>query len=119
MKNLAFRSWSVGVVVALAACGGGGGTKLVDGGADAPTACNPVAQTGCQAGEKCTWIIDIDGTSTTPDVGHIGCAVAGTTPDGGTCQDATATANGGVDTCVAGDLCIYTNERINVEVLDA
>lgn len=105
MRKLAFGALVVGVVVACIACGGGG-VKLIDGGADAPMACNPIAQTGCQSGEKCTWIIDIDGTATTEDIGHIGCVANGTTANGATCADASATVNGGVDTCVAGTLCI-------------
>src|SRR5258706_1132634 len=38
------------------------------------TMCNVLAQTGCNAGQKCTWIIDSSGP---PQLGHIGC-----TPDG-------------------------------------
>jgi hypothetical protein len=55
-----------------------------------------------------TWIVDIDGSQTTNEVGHIGCAPVGATPtaDGAACADAVAATNGGVDTCVAGDLCI-------------
>jgi hypothetical protein len=102
MKKLALAL----LVGAIAACGGGGKPTLIDGAIDAVVVCNPVMQTGCNAGEKCTWIVDIDGTATTNDVGHIGCVTAGTTPDGGACNDATAAANGGADTCIAGDLCI-------------
>jgi hypothetical protein len=81
---------------------------IADAPIDAYVPCNPVAQSGCQAGEKCTWIIDIDGTATTNDIGHVGCVAVGATPtaDGAACNDATAGANGGADTCVAGDLCI-------------
>lgn len=104
MKNLILGA----LVVLAAACGGGGKPQLLDAAVDSQFACNPVAQTGCKAGEKCTWIVDIDGTMTTNEVGHIGCAPVGATPtaDGAACADAVAATNGGVDTCAAGDLCI-------------
>lgn len=106
MKKLALAL----LVGTIAACGGGGKTTLIDGAVDAQVACNPVMQTGCNAGEKCTWILDIDGNPNgnppTNDVGHIGCVTAGTTASGGACNDATAAANGGADTCIASELCI-------------
>jgi hypothetical protein len=106
MKKLALGALFAGLA---AACSdGGGGIKLIDAGAAdaAPVVCNPIAGTGCAAGEKCTWIIDLDATSTTDAVGHVGCAVAGGIPDGGACDDATAISPGGTDGCIAGDLCI-------------
>jgi hypothetical protein len=105
MKNLAFGSWSVGVF-ALAACGGGGAPKLIDSGVDAPTLCSPFLKTGCQAGEKCTWIVDINGTATTDEVGHIGCVPDGTIADGLACDRASQGVNGGADACLGGDFCI-------------
>lgn len=102
MKKLAL-ALSLGVIVA---CGGGGKPTLIDSSIDAFTLCNPVAQTGCATGEKCTWIIDIDGSATTNPVGHLGCAPNGTVADNGTCQFARAGMNGGVDACVAGELCL-------------
>ena len=105
MRMQALGALFIGVV---AACGGGGKVKLLDAGVDAPVACNPVAQTGCMTGEKCTWIVDIDGSTTMAELGHVGCAAIGPspTPDGATCTDATMAVNGGADTCVMGDLCI-------------
>jgi len=104
MKNLILGA----AVVALAACGGGGKPQLLDANIDAPVACNPVAQTGCMASEKCTWVVDIDGSQTMNEIGHVGCAPVGAAPiaEGGACADATATANAGADTCAAGTLCI-------------
>src|SRR5512140_242706 len=102
MKMQALGALLVGVV---AACGSGK-VKLLDGGVDAPMACDPVAQSGCMAGEKCTWVVDVDGTATTNEIGHIGCAPAGATLDGAACADATMAVNGGADSCVAGELCI-------------
>ena len=90
-----------------ASAGIDGPTSSSDGGLDAgsvnaqpdaqPTPCDPVGQTGCFAGEKCTYIID----STTPLMGHTSCAPKGGVVSGGACtRDA-----GGVDDCVAGYFC--------------
>jgi hypothetical protein len=103
MKMQALGVVFVGVI---AACGGGGTVKLIDAGTDAPMTCNPVAQSGCMASEKCTWIVDIDGTATTNEIGHIGCVPDGTVADGAACDDASMGVNGGADLCVRGDLCI-------------
>lgn len=103
MKNLV-----LGLICLAAACGGGSSPpKLLDSGVEVPVACDPIAQTGCTTGQKCTWIIDVDADAAagTDPVGHSGCAPAGTTALGAACADATAAA-GGSDTCVAGDLCI-------------
>jgi len=105
MKHLALGAC---LVIWIAACGGGGKPQLLDSGVDALLACNPVAQTGCKTGEKCTWIVDLDAMGNTDEIGHVGCAPVGAAPiaDGGQCADATAMANMGADACVAGDLCI-------------
>jgi len=69
---------------------------------DAPPAvCNPLTQTGCNTGEKCTWIVD----AVSPQyVGHIGCA-----PDGAVAVDAACTYGApgatGYDNCTAGLVC--------------
>ena len=102
MNKLALGASLIGII---AACGGGK-VQLIDAGADAPMACDPVAQSGCMAGEKCTWIVDLDGSATQAEIGHIGCAASGAVLDGAACTDATAATNGGVDGCVRGDLCI-------------
>lgn len=72
-----------------------------DTGADAPPAlCDPVAQTGCAPGEKCTAVLISD----SPQVWQTRCAPAGTVPAGGAC-----TAGVGVgepDDCVAGTFCL-------------
>jgi len=90
----------------LAACGGGGGKKddvmLVDssmGDSGMVGACNPLTQTGCNAGEKCNWIYD----QLMPTiVGHIGCEPDGTIAAGGACGARAV----GPDTCVKGTECV-------------
>jgi len=106
MKKLALGALFMGLV----ACGGGSNkVKIIDGpegGSDAPVSetCNPIAQTGCQATEKCTWIIDQD---TPMEVGHIGCAVlSGSEVDvGGSCTFGPAGPQG-FDNCVKGAICV-------------
>jgi len=73
---------------------------------DAPVACNPVAQTGCALGEKCTWVVDLDATATMSAIGHIGCAPDGTIADAGACNDAVASASNGTDNCLHGEVCV-------------
>lgn len=77
-----------------------------------PATCDPIAQTGCAAGAKCTWIIDADGGGGQPAIGHVGCAPAGSTADGAACAAAQANVNGGADSCIAGDLCAGTCKPI-------
>jgi hypothetical protein len=112
MTRLAFGALLIGLS---AACGGGGGVKLLDASGDAVMACNPIAQTGCMASEKCTWVVDIDavrgpdGSIVTNEIGHVGCAAVGAAPlaDGAACSEGVVAGGGtGFDTCVAGDLCI-------------
>jgi hypothetical protein len=99
MKKLA-----LGLLGLVAACGGGGGVKLVD--SNVPMTCDPVLQTGCATGEKCTWIIDANPTAALDRIGHTGCAPVGTTADNAPCTFANADVNNGADTCIAGDFCI-------------
>lgn len=109
MKKLA-----LGALVALfAACGGGSDKPmLIDSlmtGSDVdatPPTCNPVAQTGCAASEKCTWIIDQDGSANADDIAHIGCAPNGTVAVDAACTAATSTANDGHDNCLGGSYCL-------------
>lgn len=103
MKKLALGALFVGLV---GACGDDGNTpSFPDGGtnpdSNTPTQCSPTLQTGCEAGEKCTWIVDSD----EPEIAHTGCAPDGSIEAFGSCQRATA-AGGGVDDCVAGTVCL-------------
>jgi hypothetical protein len=106
----------------LAACGGGGKTKpdarIIVGGIDAPTTvtdkCNVLAQTGCAAGEKCTWFTDsVSGDTQT---GHVDCAPSGPVALNGACKigDGGATATG-FDDCAKG---LYCSGRVCKTVCD-
>lgn len=101
MKKLPLAALLAAAVTCLAC--GGGETQLLDASVDAGQACDPIQQAGCMAGERCTWVVDAD---TPTRIGHVGCVPDGTVPVDGACTTASATANGGVDTCVAGTLCI-------------
>jgi hypothetical protein len=104
MKKLA-----LGILVAvIAACGGGDKKKdiiIVDsptgGSSDGGDACNVLAQTGCAANEKCSWIHDA--TTPTP-LGHVGCAPNGTVAVSGTCMYGPDGAMG-YDNCLGGLVC--------------
>lgn len=66
-------------------------------------ACNPLTQTGCAAGKKCTWIQ----VSDTPDpVGTVGCTANGTVAAGAACTQGPVGADTGFDACQAGLVCI-------------
>lgn len=64
--------------------------------------CDPINQTNCNAGEKCTWItIDQDTAE-----GVVGCVPDGTVPLAGACTRGPDGATTGFDDCVAGSYCI-------------
>lgn len=103
MKKLALGALLAG----LAACGGGGNNSTsntiivndANGGDTGPGQCNPLMQTGCNAGEKCNWIYD----QLMPTiVGHIGCEPEGQTAIGGDCGARAI----GPDSCVKGAECV-------------
>ena len=104
MRKLAFGAITFGLLAALAACGGGDGPTLVDSGVDGPPtlACNPVEQTGCGNGEKCTWI-NIDSAT---DLGTVGCVPNGNVARDGACTYGADGETTGFDDCVAGNICI-------------
>jgi len=79
---------------------GGSTDAAVDAGPD-PDDCDPVADTGCAAGEKCSWKVE----STAPMVGRTTCVPEGTVAVGGECTWAAADA-GGYDDCVGGSWCV-------------
>lgn len=107
MKNLILGA---AVAVLAAACGGGGKTQLLDASVDALLVCNPIAQTGCKATEKCTWIVDADADATTmtAQIGHVDCVPVDATAvaNGQACMPAHAGVTGGADNCAKGNICI-------------
>jgi hypothetical protein len=107
MKNLIPGA----VVAALAAaCGGGGKTQLLDASVDALLICDPIAQTGCKGGERCTWIVDANAnpTTMTSQIGHVDCVAVdpNAVARGMACTPAMAGVAGGADNCAGGDICI-------------
>ena len=103
MRKIAF------LLLAIAACKDDGTPPITftDGGTDGGgMICNPLTQTGCSTGEKCTWINDQDN----PPIGHVGCAPeggVGGTPIalGGACTDPVAGPMG-YDDCAKGTVCL-------------
>jgi hypothetical protein len=99
------------LLVGLMACGGGGGSNSTvviqpdgsGGGDSGPGVCNPLTQTGCNAGEKCTWISDQDD----PPIGHVGCAPEAAAPKqiDEVCTDPPAGPMG-YDDCAKGSVCL-------------
>jgi hypothetical protein len=94
-------------VLALVGCGGdsggGGDISLGDASvsADAPPgggACNPIANTGCPTGQKCTFVVE----STDPVLGRTTCAPDGDKPSGSAC---TRDDVSGSDDCEGGSYC--------------
>jgi hypothetical protein len=72
-----------------------------DAGVDVPHPCNVLDQTGCMAGQKCTWIID---AITPGPLGHIGCVPDGAVDIGSACTQG-APGPMGFDNCKAGEMC--------------
>jgi hypothetical protein len=101
MRNLALGILLGGIVAASAACGGDD-PEIIDVPGDALLACNPTKQTGCAAGEKCTWVVDLD----SPRRGHVDCVPGGEIPNDGECTTARAGVNEGADACATGTLCV-------------
>lgn len=76
-------------------------------GPDAPMAppCDPVAQTNCAQGSRCTWIHDLSNQQ-----GHIGCAPLASGLVGEPCQYLPV-EQGGDDDCGPGLICAGTEMR--------
>jgi hypothetical protein len=64
--------------------------------------CNPLRQTGCQAGEKCAWLV----VQEDPFLGVTDCVPDGTVEIGGECADGPPGETTGYDDCAAGGDCI-------------
>ncbi len=114
MKKIAFLAVCVGAL-GLLACGGGssgdddddttnpdGSISFVDSGttidATVTAECNPVAQTGCDPGDKCTWIVE----SADPYLAYTGC----TTDGDKDLNEACTSPDTGADDCMAGYYCL-------------
>jgi len=74
-----------------AGSGGTGGTSVN---------CDPVAQTGCTTGQRCTWVY------TTTTTGHPACLADGTVNVGGACTYGAAGEATGFDNCKKGSSCV-------------
>ena len=111
MKKLAFGALCVGLLT-IAACGGGGNDAdariITRDGADGPPggACNILTNTGCEAGQKCTWIR----VSVAPPLGQVGCTADGTVDINGSCMYGAAGAATGFDNCLGGHICLANPE---------
>ena len=103
LQKLAFAALAIG----LAACGGGSNNPTnktdapagsnIDAGSGNPSVCDPITQTGCSTGERCTWV------QQTQSVGFVGCQPNGTVPAGGACMFGSAFPK--TDNCEAGYAC--------------
>jgi hypothetical protein len=78
------------------AAGSGGGGAGTGGG----TVCNPVAQTGCAAGQRCAWIW------TGQNAGHNACLADGAATLGGACTVGPDGETTGFDNCKKGTSCV-------------
>jgi hypothetical protein len=95
----------VSMVVGVGGLGGCGGdddpiTPVVD----AAPPCDPATQTGCAAGEKCTWIRTA--ATATEQIGQRGCVAAGTKVVNDACAYGATGAATGFDDCAAGFICL-------------
>jgi len=103
MRKLAFGAITL-IGLLTAACGDDGDGPTLDPDADtspdATSVCNPVSNTGCDAGQKCTWI------NITDELGTIGCVEDGTVETNGACEYGDLGESTGFDNCVHGNICI-------------
>jgi hypothetical protein len=102
------------VFTALVACGGNNDSKVhvvTDSGSGSDSTCNPLAQTGCNANEKCTWIYDLVSMDGTNVLGHVGCAPDGDKAVGAQCTRNAAGAQGW-DDCTKDGFCKAKRELI-------
>ena len=118
MKKLAFGALCIGLLTMVGCGGGNDGDDADDDGDDVafvdaaidgagpPLACNILTQTGCMAGEKCTWIRVSAGPSDAEQLGQVGCAPQGTVAVDGACSYGASGATTGFDNCVGGLICL-------------
>lgn len=84
---------SMALLLTYVGCGGADAIQLLDV-SQLPLKCDLRAQSGCNAAEKCTWILE--------ESPRGGCTVEGTTPIGQSCQRPLR----GADDCVIGAACL-------------
>ena len=100
------------VFLVVAACGSNNDDPtdarpiFIDAAVDAPVGCNLLTQTGCDVGEKCTWIRVSAGPSDAEQLGQPGCAPDGTVALDGACSYGTSGADTGFDNCIGGLICL-------------
>jgi|GEM_PF-2549022 len=113
MQKLALGALCAALLVA---CGNSSDNKVhivtdSGSGSGSGAACNVLAQTGCNTGEKCTWIYDLVSADGTNILGHVGCA-----PDGDKAVHAQCTRNAagaqGWDDCKGGSFCKAKRELV-------
>ena len=113
MQKLALGALCAALLVA---CGNSSDNKVhivtdSGSGSGSDASCNVLAQTGCNTGEKCTWIYDLVSSDGTNILGHVGCA-----PDGDKLahQQCTRNAAGaqGWDDCKGGNFCKAKRELV-------
>jgi len=92
------RGGTGGAAGTTATAGTGGATG--SGGTGGGGVCNPVAQTGCGAGQRCAWIY------TSQSAGHNACLADGTVDLGGTCGYGPLGETTGFDNCKKATACI-------------
>jgi hypothetical protein len=110
MQKLALSAF----VALLVACSGNSNNKVhivTDSGSGSDATCNPLAQTGCNTGEKCTWVYDLVSADGTNVLGHVGCAPDGDKAVGAQCTRNAAGAQG-YDDCAKDGFCKAKRELI-------
>jgi hypothetical protein len=113
MKKVAFGALFAGLLVA---CGGGKSNPdgpvivTVDSGTDGgdTSVCNVVAQSGCDTGEKCTWVRVA--ASDTQQLGQVGCVPDGSIDANAACAYGAAGSATGYDDCKAGLICLASSK---------
>jgi len=115
MRGNKMQKLALGAFVALlVACSSNANNKVhivTDSGSGSDASCNPLAQTGCNANEMCTWIYDLVSADGTNVLGHVGCAPAGDKAVGAQCTRNAAGAQG-YDDCVKGAFCKAKRELV-------
>ena len=110
MKN---KLLIIGIIGVVAACSKSSNpVKIVDAaGSNVPDAaiagCNVLLGTGCNVGERCTWVHSTEPTPDAPALGANSCVPdTGTVATGGACVYGAA-GETGFDNCMKGNICVH------------